>query len=168
MSSRISTRKCVFCHNLLGDGAMTVAEVNDKYPNDYHPGCKEVFDQFVDSYSGSTLSVINASIRSAAKRGIEWKLGTKDEAFEYLSELLKAQDYRCKLSGVPFTLFGDIPTERNFSLSLDRIDSNKGYEKGNVQFVLRMLNLSKSDLPQEDFIAICCTVADRHRASISN
>jgi hypothetical protein len=35
--------------------------------------------------------------------------------------------------------------------SLDRIDSSKGYVKGNVQFVSAILNYAKLDMKEEEF-----------------
>jgi len=64
-----------------------------------------------------------------------------------------------KQNGIcPFTKFNLIlPTDSNkihFSkrASLDRIDSTKGYIKGNIQFVSTMINFLKSNLGDQDVI----------------
>lgn len=77
---------------------------------------------------------------------------------EYLSELLRAQDFRCAISGLP--LPPRIGREKG-GASLDRIDSSKDYIKGNVQWVLTDVNKMKTDLPQDRFIEICRAIA-RH------
>ena len=50
--------------------------------------------------------------------------------------------------------------EYKFTASLDRIDSNKGYIKGNVQWVHKDVNTMKMDHTQEEFIKICTMVAN--------
>ena len=45
--------------------------------------------------------------------------------------------------------------------SLDRIDSSKGYVEGNVQWVHKMINMSKQQYSQEEFIDMCKAVANR-------
>ena len=43
--------------------------------------------------------------------------------------------------------------------SVDRIDSTKGYLKGNVQWVHKSINQMKSNRTDEEFIALCKAVA---------
>jgi len=45
--------------------------------------------------------------------------------------------------------------------SLDRIDSSKGYIEGNVQWVHKMVNMSKQQYTQEEFINMCIAVANK-------
>ena len=52
---------------------------------------------------------------------------------------------RCALSGVTLTLDKDA--------SLDRIDSSKGYVVGNVQWVHKVVNQMKNDMPEQEFLA---------------
>ena len=49
--------------------------------------------------------------------------------------------------------------------SLDRIDSNKGYTKDNVQFVHKDINWMKQDFEQNKFIEYCKKVANKHEIS---
>ena len=58
---------------------------------------------------------------------------------------------RCCLSRVKLTLGKDA--------SLDRVDSKKGYIKGNIQWVHKTVNLMKSNIPQEIFLSFCKQVA---------
>jgi hypothetical protein len=85
---------------------------------------------------------------------------------EFLWELFEKQQGKCALSGVELVLEPSQMGARkrqNHTASLDRIESNGGYTKDNVQWVHKTLNAMKSDLPQADFIAWCCTVADHVR-----
>ena len=47
--------------------------------------------------------------------------------------------------------------------SLDRIDSSKGYIKGNVQWVHKEFNKMKLDLLDKEFIDICKLVHKYHK-----
>jgi hypothetical protein len=46
------------------------------------------------------------------------------------------------------------------NVSIDRIDSTKGYTIDNVQLVCVVLNIAKSNLPQNDYIDWCKKVAE--------
>lgn len=47
----------------------------------------------------------------------------------------------------------------NTNISLDRIDSNIGYIKENIQLTIRIINTMKHDSTEEDFINLCKLVA---------
>lgn len=73
-----------------------------------------------------------------------------------IEELIINSNGVCAVSGLPLTC-----ERRNPLLaSIDRIDSNKGYVKGNVQLVATCVNLAKHTLPQEQFVAMCKAVVD--------
>lgn len=49
-----------------------------------------------------------------------------------------------------------------FSCSIDRIDQNKGYVKGNIQLVTSLTNFAKGTMTNKEFIAYCKKVAKNH------
>jgi hypothetical protein len=49
-----------------------------------------------------------------------------------------------------------------YTFSIDRIDSTKGYHFFNVQYVGASVNLAKSNLLDDDFVEMCCEVAQHH------
>lgn len=71
-----------------------------------------------------------------------------------------AQDRVCALSGEPlyFTTLRS-RFNRYTNASLDRIDPNKGYVSGNVQWVHKALNLMKGSFSQDDFVMWCRSVS---------
>jgi hypothetical protein len=85
-------------------------------------------------------------------RGLDWKI-----TFEYLADLLIEQDFKCSLTGWDI----DAMESNNNTASLDRIDSSKGYIEGNVQWVHKMVNMSKQQYTQEEFINMCTAVANK-------
>jgi hypothetical protein len=44
--------------------------------------------------------------------------------------------------------------------SLDRIDSSKGYIKGNIQFISITCNYAKSDMSHEEMLTFCETISN--------
>jgi hypothetical protein len=82
---------------------------------------------------------------------------------EYVIQLLEKQQYRCALSGVTIALASSV---ENYwvekTASLDRIDSTLGYCEGNVQWVHKTVNRAKVNSSDEDFIAMCRSVANHN------
>lgn len=73
---------------------------------------------------------------------------------EYLYDLWDKQNGKCAISGMDMTYIsncGRIPT----NVSVDRIDSAKGYIKGNVQLVCMAVNQMKSDLDMQTLLTFC-------------
>mgnify|MGYP003351787189 CR=1 FL=1 len=79
------------------------------------------------------------------------KLNILKEGLEYLNDLFIEQQGKCKLSGIEISLPKKW-NDKNYTASLDRIDSDKGYEKGNVQWVHKHINVMKNIFPQELFL----------------
>jgi hypothetical protein len=71
---------------------------------------------------------------------------------EYLEKLWEQQEGKCAISGIPLLIKYFKNKSKPNTASLDRIDSNKGYIKGNVQFVAYSLNLAKNSFSNEEFL----------------
>ena len=82
---------------------------------------------------------------SAKNRNIDFDL-----TIEYLWELFLKQKRKCALSGHKLSFNG-----KNVSVSLDRIDSLKGYTEGNVQWIHKDVNFMKHTFSQQKFIDWC-------------
>lgn len=72
------------------------------------------------------------------------------------------QNLKCALSGDILIFVNDQKNQCQANASLDRIDSSKGYEVGNIQWVTKDVNMAKHVLPQSVFIALCKRVTERH------
>lgn len=80
---------------------------------------------------------------------------------EQLLEQLQKQEYKCYYTGISLNTepeFGKGP--KNMSVSLDRLDSAKSYEPGNVVFCLWKINKAKSKLTEQEFLEMCQNVVD--------
>lgn len=49
------------------------------------------------------------------------------------------------------------------NISIDRIDSNLGHSKNNVQLVAAIVNRMKTDLPYSEFIKICSIISENNK-----
>lgn len=64
------------------------------------------------------------------------------------------QKRRCALTGLPLSFDG------TYRPSIDRIDSSKGYEPDNIQWVFAKINLMKYSFSNKKFIELCKMVAN--------
>lgn len=79
----------------------------------------------------------------------------------YLKELWEKQNGKCLLTGVDLKL--ESGYNKNYQASLDRIDSSKGYIKGNVRYISVSANWLKNNLNDDhvnEFIQICRMVVN--------
>ena len=81
-----------------------------------------------------------------------------DITIKYGWDLYIKQNKKCALSGLPL-FFPKTGSDRTSTISLDRIDSSKGYIKGNVQWVHKDINMMKRIYDQKYFIEMCKLVA---------
>lgn len=95
--------------------------------------------------------------KNANNRNIEF-----DITMEYVWEIFKNQNEKCALSGIPikFALSKKDHIKGETTASLDRINSDKGYVKGNVQWVHKWVNLMKNDFTILEFVDYCQKVVN--------
>lgn len=79
-----------------------------------------------------------------------------DIDINFMYDMWNKQKGKCALTGIPMTVTKSGRTNTN--VSIDRIDSNKGYTKDNVQLVCSAINFMKSNLSLNDFIMYCESV----------
>jgi hypothetical protein len=101
------------------------------------------------------------TLRLRAKRlDYEFNLNGK-----FLWELFLKQNRKCALSGIEigFPQAWGVKSKTDITASLDRIDSNKGYTKDNVQWVHKHINTMKMHMTDMEFISICKKVAEYNK-----
>lgn len=128
--------------NTKSCGCLIHDKLRDKHPN--WTGYKGI--------SGSCWNRIQKnSKRSSRKnrRDFEFLITKK-----YIWDLYQKQNGKCALSGIDIVL--DVGSQtKSQTASLDRIDSNKGYIEGNVQWVHKDINSMKMDYSETYFIEMC-------------
>lgn len=120
---------CVTCRNILN-------------------GKKHILET---GYKGIPLFWFNSKKKWAEAKGREFSID-----IEYIWRLYVKQNKVCALSGLPLDF--DKQTE-NGMVSIDRIDNNKGYVKGNIQLLHKDVNYMKWTYEQSHFINLCKLIA---------
>ena len=88
--------------------------------------------------------LLRLSKNSAYKRNLKHNL-----TLDYICNIIKSQNYCCAITKIKLSnKRGDNSPEL---ASLDRIDSSKGYIRGNVQVVQNWVNKAKGDTDNETF-----------------
>lgn len=115
---------------------------------------------------------LSSSYFTQIKRNAKHRNLTFNVPIQYLWDLFIQQEQKCALSGVEITLSKSYANKIRKgrtkgraiyeTASVDRINSNKGYEKGNVQWVHKTVNLMKNNLNQQLFIDFCNQITKQH------
>lgn len=113
------------------------------------------------SIRGTLLKILkNAKYRA------EYKNVPFDIDLNYLLDLWSKQSGKCSLTGFSFEL-GPSPkkgyAKRN-AVSLDRLQPELGYIKGNVRFITYQANCAKGSFSDEDLVSMCSAIANKGAA----
>lgn len=99
-----------------------------------------------------------SSIKKNAKtRNLNFEISVK-----YAWKLFLSQDKKCALTGVELKF----PTRcwsKDGTASLDRIDSTRGYVRGNIQWVHKEINMMKQQYSIEKFFDWCNRVVKHNK-----
>lgn len=86
--------------------------------------------------------------RRSEKKQLEFNLTDSD-----LLEIYKKQNGKCYYSGITMEKIPKI--DNYYNVSIDRVDSSKGYTKNNVVLCCDSINTMKNSMPIKIFIDIC-------------
>lgn len=100
-------------------------------------------------YEKISGTYFNSIYYGAKTRNLEFSI-----TIEEIWELFLEQNRKCALTGLNIS-FSSKHKLKDGTASLDRIDSSKGYIKGNVQWVHKTINLMKWNLEEKEFFAFC-------------
>lgn len=105
---------------------------------------------------GFTKTTYSYFKRNASRRGIKW---SDELTIDYLWNLLLEQNFKCKYTNLPIQVTesrknSNVDFEK-MTASLDRIDSGKPYEIGNVQWVHKDVNRMKWAFTEDRFLQLC-------------
>ena len=88
---------------------------------------------------------------------------TMDQFMEEWRKQFKEYGLICPLSGQEMTYVQGLGVIQT-NISIDRIDSDKDYEKGNVQFICRRVNSMKQEFSKEDLVFWSRAITVNHDA----
>lgn len=112
-------------------------------------------------YKDIPLDFFTTIKRGAESRNIEFNI-----TIEQISDLLEYQNKKCALSGLDLQFSKIRKDKKTQTCSLDRIDSNIGYVKGNIQWVHKRINIMKNKLSDKDFIYFCLMVSNKNKSRV--
>lgn len=111
----------------------------------------------IEELSGAHLTAIKGRLVRKSKTL------TFEVSKEYLWKVYLSQNKKCALSGIDIKMS---PIKKLTTASLDRIESSKGYIKGNVQWLHKIVNRMKMDLSDQEFIKWCKLIAKHNGRKI--
>jgi len=117
---------------------------------------KKIRYKSIDDSHAVFRPMINNSCSVAKSKKLDFDLD-----LEYLFNLWEQQNGICPYTGVQMEIpQWNVSRKRKYtSASIDRIDSSKGYIKGNIQFVSVIANYAKNTFSHEEMIKFCKSVA---------
>ncbi len=115
------------------------------------------------------IGTLKQRISSALARSLKENFRGREKpnlTMTFLLRLYDSQKGKCALSGRDLSL-GSIELNKYDAnvLSIDRIDSSKGYVEDNVQFVTYQINVAKGRHSNEEFIAMCQDVVNKNSSN---
>jgi hypothetical protein len=145
-------KKLFYC-NLKCAGKINSGHLK-KYVSQNSHIIKQYSNNRKDEYSPFRYHLNNAKNR-VIKYNEEFNLD-----LPYLKEIWHMQNGKCAVTGidlnVKFIHTKNQRTDKNpYQASLDRIDNNKGYIKGNVRFVCLMFNIARNNFSDTDVLEFC-------------
>lgn len=106
-----------------------------------------------DGYINKLYLDIKHNLKKRAKN-LELSITSDD-----IKELYYQQEGKCKLSGIKMTHIGyqgnDAHKLNKWNISVDRIDSSKGYTKDNIQLLCGIVNKMKTDMNDVELLLLC-------------
>ena len=109
------------------------------------------------------LKMIKARVKDSISKDKGCK-SISDISLENLMELWKEQKGICPLTGweliLPINTTGWTEGPDIHNASIDRIDSNVGYVKGNVRYISFMANICKQSFTDSDVRVFCAAVTE--------
>lgn len=96
-----------------------------------------------------TLKYVYCNAKSRAKK----KNKHFDITLDFLYSLLEKQEYKCLMTGIP--LEASRGGKEPYVVSIDRIDSSKGYTKDNIALVSTIYNICKNKYTIDNVVKMC-------------
>ena len=115
----------------------------------------EIAELIAKGLADSIFKTVSQSNGQVAERRVKDKSTDMDrhELEAHLSQLIREQKGRCALSGLPFSLPGP-SVDADLKPSPDRINSDEGYNRDNIQVVCWFINRWKSDDSNPNFMRL--------------
>lgn len=124
----------------------------------YCKDCRhEINKKWASTFDGYFKKLFHDIKHNAKKRAKKLKI---EITLNDIKDLYNKQKGLCVFTGKKMTRLayqkkGDQHIINNWNISVNRIDSTKGYTKDNIQLVCAIINRMKTDLSDNQFLLIC-------------
>ena len=121
---------------------------------------KEVLKELCNKYGSELIEVIRNKLNKVRNNS---KSINREFSITVLDvmKLYDKQDGKCAVSGIPMTLYSKLGAYST-GVSIDRIDSSKGYVKDNIQLVCIIVNTMKTAMSTDEFLNICKVITENN------
>lgn len=145
---RFCSRKCAYAHRKITQAGILNSNSKKRPPEEQRFDIR-----------------IQAARKRARIKGLDFDIDHK-----FLNDLFKKQQGRCAISGIDM-IFKSAETRKTSApsynvFSIDRIDSNLGYTKNNVQLVANSINMMKSYHSEEEIKNLLQHICDSEQKKI--
>jgi hypothetical protein len=149
MKSKTIELECACCHNKFSKDLKEYKSRTRLYgQTEFYCSASCRNTHRIDEYSPFRTFLV------LCRKNVRLKKFDFDLDLPYLKTLWEKQKGICPYSKVPMLLFPTLHKTKfkPTAASLDRIDSNRGYVKGNVEFVCLSINYAKNRFDRNEFI----------------
>ena len=109
-------------------------------------------------YEDIGASMFNYYKMNAKKRGINFNI-----TIENLWDIYIKQNKKCPYTSIKLNLKNKKTSRLSINASLDRIDSLKGYELDNLQWVYKPINNLKNNMTHTEFLNMCLLISENSK-----
>lgn len=121
----------------------------------FKTGCEHALYR---GYEGLSLKRWSKIKKMAEDRGYSIEIDIK-----YVWDLYEKQGRKCAITEVPIVFSKQNKDNIGTTASLDRINNNKDYIEGNIQWVHKRINIMKGNMSENEFLNICEAVVAKNK-----
>lgn len=155
------TKQCPGCELILPTAEFDSDKSQPDGMQSYCKKCKYAARLiYLSTYDGFIKNLFKDVRNNAKKRNIQVQITIKD-----ITDLYTKQNGQCALTGIPMTFQATERTNNSehilnkWNISVDRIDSKKGYIKDNIQLVCAIINRMKTTMTVNELLLLCGAIS---------
>jgi hypothetical protein len=157
------SKACARCHIAKDRSEFGTCKRLPDGCNIYCKTCKKGIEAIINAKLDNFVAILYNEMRSNHKeRNLELSITRED-----ILKLYEKQDGKCAMTGIQMTHVCRMETQIRegryfYNVSVDRIDSKRGYILDNIQLVCSIINVMKWEHDNDEFIAICEEIAENN------
>lgn len=154
-------KPCIICENQVGARSLKELAGKRYCSNKCSASVRKVnksHEELMKEQTARQYAMMDGNPEKYIKHLLQ-KPNRKHIPLEYVMDLLEKQEGKCALSGREMTFIKKPESPKvHTNLSIDRIDSTKPYEIGNLQLVCAICNTMKLTLTTSELVGWCKSI----------